>query len=238
MLHIGPIPARLWGESGDRLILAVHGNMSHKADTVIALLAQQAVAQGYRVLSFDLPQHGDRKDEPTLCKAQICVEELRSVMRYAKTLADDISLFGCSMGAYFSLLAYGGEPLRQALFLSPVVDMERLIGNMMTWFSVSEKRLQAEGEVSTPTGQTLDWGDYQYVKAHPVTRWVAPTHILYGSADQLCERDTIAHFTGQFGCELTVLEGGEHFFHTDEQLKAYQAWVRNILNTSSEEGTR
>lgn len=228
-LNIGHIPALLWGEPSDRLIIAVHGNLSHKADTVIALLAQRAVAQGYRVLSFDLPQHGERKGEPTLCKAQTCVEELQSVMAYAKTLTSEISLFGCSIGAYFSLLAYCNEPLKQALFLSPVVDMERLIGTMMTWFSVSEERLQTEGEVPTPIGQTLYWDYYQYVKAHPVNHWNTSTKILYGSADNLCEQDTVEEFTRRFGCDLNVLEGGEHFFHTGEQLAFYESWIKAVL---------
>ncbi len=61
------------------------------------------------------------------------------------------------MGAYFSLLAYNHFPLRQCLFLSPVLDMDRIIKNMMTWFSVSDERLKVEKEISTPIGQTLDW---------------------------------------------------------------------------------
>ena len=228
-LNIGNIPALLWGDATGRLLVAVHGSMSHKADTVIALLAREAVERGYQVLSFDLPEHGDRKDEPTLCKAQNSVEELRAVMAYAKTQATEISLFGCSLGAYFSLLAYCGEPVKQALFLSPVVNMDRLIGNMMTWFSVSEERLRAEGEIPTPMGQTLYWDYRQYVKEHPVDRWNAPTRILYGSADNLCEREVIDHFAGRFGCKLTVLEGGEHFFHTPEQLDFYKSWLREAL---------
>lgn len=228
-LKIGHIPALLWGECSGRLLIAVHGNMSHKADTVIELLAQHATLQGYQVLSFDLPEHGDRKDSPILCKVQTCVEELRSVMAYAKTLATEISLFGCSMGAYFSLLAYCEEPIKQAMFLSPVVDMERLIGNMMAWFSVSEEQLQSEREVATPIGQTLYWDYYQYVKDHPVTHWQSPTHILYGSADNLCERDVIERFARRFDCNLTILEKGEHFFHTPEQLNFYQTWIKGVL---------
>ena len=229
-LQIEHIPALLWGEPSNRLIVAVHGNMSHKSDTVIAILAEYAVTKGYQILSFDLPEHGDRKGEHTLCKAQTCVEELRTVMEFAKTQAQEISLFGCSIGAYFSLLAYQDELLTQAVFLSPVVDMERLIGNMMTWFSVSEQRLQAEQTVETPIGQTLYWDYYQYVKAHPITQWTAPTNILYGSADNLCECDVIEHFTERFGCKLTVLAEGEHFFHTPEQLDFYKAWLEDTLS--------
>lgn len=228
-LAIQHIPAILWGEASDRLILCVHGNLSHKADTVVEILAQKATEKAYQVLSFDLPEHGDRKGEPTLCKVQTCVEELHTVMDYAKTLAREISLFGCSMGAYFSLLAYPDEPLKQAHFLSPVVDMERIIQNMMTWFSVSEEHLQAELQIATPIGQTLYWDYYKYVKEHPLTHWAVPTNILYGSTDELCERDIVSSFSDCFGCRLTVLEQGEHFFHTAEQLSFYIDWLEKNL---------
>lgn len=45
------------------------------------------------------------------------------------------------MAAYFSLLAYHDETLEHAFFLSPVLDMERIIQSIMNWFSVSEQRL-------------------------------------------------------------------------------------------------
>jgi surfactin synthase thioesterase subunit len=150
-------------------------------------------------------------------------------MEYAKTKANHISLLGCSMGAYFSLLAYENETLDQAIFLSPVVDMERIIQNMMTWFSISEDRLQAEQEIATPIGQPLYWDYYYYVKEHPISHWAFPTDILYGSADNLCERDTIESFAQRFGCQLTIMQEGEHFFHTLEQLAFCKTWLEKAL---------
>lgn len=59
------IPALLWGPASDRWIIAVHGNFSHKADRVIALLARRAAEKGYRTLSFDLPAaRGERPAAP------------------------------------------------------------------------------------------------------------------------------------------------------------------------------
>lgn len=228
---IGHIPALLWGEPANRLIVAVHGNLSHKADTVIELLAEECVPRGYQVLSFDLPEHGERKNESTRCKVQPCVQELCAVMEFARTQAQDISLFGCSIGAYFSLLAYQNETLRQALFLSPVVDMERIIQNMMMWFSISESRLQTEQEIGTPIGQTLYWDYYCYVKEHPIIQWAKKTAILYGTNDEICPADTVTNFTNRFGCQLTTLAQGEHFFHSPEQLSCYRKWLRAELTT-------
>lgn len=226
-LTIETIPALLWGEPSSRLIVAVHGNMSDKQDVPIGILAEEAFLRGYQVLSFDLPQHGDRKTEPTLCKVQTCVAELEKVMDFAAQQAEHISLFACSMGAYFSLLAYKQCPIQQSLFLSPVVDMARIIENMMSWFQISAAELKAKQEIPTPIGQTLYWDYYSYVKANPIEHWQSPTSILYGKEDTLCERTVLDSFVKKFGCNLEVMEAGEHHFHTPEQLEGFRLWVRD-----------
>lgn len=57
---INNIPAIIWGEKSSKVIIAVHGNMSNKEDEVIKILAEEATSKGYQVLSFDLPEHGER----------------------------------------------------------------------------------------------------------------------------------------------------------------------------------
>ena len=228
-LKIENIPAILWGSKSDKLFVAVHGNMSNKADDVISIFAEEATAIGYGVLSFDLPEHGDRRDEAYACKVQNCVHDLDIIMNYAKQISNNISLFACSMGAYFSLLAYNQEPLRQSMFLSPVVNMERIINNMMTWFNVSEDRLKTEKEVHTPIGQTLYWDYYCYVKEHPIVHWNSPISILYGSEDDTCELDVVSAFAECFNCDLQIMQHGEHYFHTEEQLQFFRQWVKKHI---------
>lgn len=225
LFSIETIPSILWGPESDKLLLAVHGNQSNKADFEIP--AKVAVEKGYQVLSFDLPEHGDRKEEPRLCDAQNCVEDLRQVMKYARTLSDNISVFGCSIGAYFSLLAYQDDPIQKTLLLSPIVDMKRLIEDMMKWFDVSKARLEKEREIVTPIN-TLYWHYYQYVLCHPV-KWDKQTDILYGSKDELTEHKTIKTFAEGCNASLTVLEGGEHFFHTGRQLDFLEKWLYKKL---------
>jgi esterase/lipase len=229
VLKIENIPAVIWGDMSERVIIAIHGNMSNKMDVPIEMLAKNVLADGYQVLSFDLPEHGDRRHELTPCKVQYCVSDLTKIMKYAKKNWKHISIFANSIGAYFSLLAYRDEPIEKAWFLSPVVDMQRIIGNMMTWFNVTEDRLKREQTVSTPIGQKLYWDYYCYVNEHPIHDWHIPTTILYGSEDDMCDRDTISNFVEQFPCELEIIEGGEHYFHTPEQLNALNSWLKKTM---------
>lgn len=227
--NINHIPAVMWGEKSSHVIIAVHGNMSNKEDVPIEMLAKQAVKKGYQILSFDLPEHGERKKEGTPCKAKECVNDLAMVMDYAKDNCKSISLFANSMGAYFSLLAYKNEDIERAYFLSPVVDMLKIIENMMKWFQVSEQQLEKEQTIETPAGQKLYWDDYNYVKEHPVDHWNIPTFILYGDKDNMCDLNTVSKFADQFKGELTVVKDAEHYFHTEEQLSELNAWLGRVL---------
>lgn len=45
-IKIDGIPATVWGEGSDRVWIAVHGNLSHKEDEVVRLLAEAATERG------------------------------------------------------------------------------------------------------------------------------------------------------------------------------------------------
>lgn len=224
------IPAILWGTPSTKLLIEVHGNCSNKEDTVISILARIAVAKGYQVLSFDLPMHGERTGDEYACIPEHCVSDPTAVYAYAKSLSSDISLFACSMGAYFSLLAYHDLDIKQSLFLSPVVNMKRIIQNMMTGFHVSAARLESEQQIQLPIGQTLDWDYYCQVKNNPICfGWTMPTTILYGLEDDLCEWNEISSFAARYQVPVTALEHGGHYFHTTAQLLAFEEWAANCL---------
>lgn len=223
------IPALLWGEGKTGLFIAVHGNLSSKADIPICILAEEAVPLGYQVLSFDLPEHGDRKDEPTLCKAKNCVSDLKKIFAFASARTNAIGLWANSIGAYFSLLAYKDVKLKQSLFLSPVVDMGRLIQNMMRWSAVTEEQLHRDKELAAPIGQTLYWDYYQYVMENPIIKWNTPTSVLYGKKDELCEYDILTSFCKSFHCNLSVSDSSEHYFHTKEDLVVYREWIQKSI---------
>lgn len=229
-IKINNIPSIIWGEKRDKVFIAVHGNMSSKEDEVIKILAKEVIGKGYQLLSFDLPEHGERKEDTKyLCKVQNCVTDLKHIMEYAKYNYDEINIWACSMGAYFSLLAYKDENIKQSVFLSPVVDMKVIIDNMMLWSNTTEAKLREKQEIKTEFGQTLYWDYYLYVKENPITIWNKNTSILYGSKDNMQDENIIKNFVKKFDCKLSILENGEHYFHTEEQLNYYKKWLSEII---------
>ena len=146
-IKINNIPSIIWGEKSSKVFIAIHGNMSNKEDKVIEILANKVTNKGYQLISFDLPEHGERKiDTNYLCKVQNCVNDLKQIIEYAKANYNEINIWACSIGAYFSLLAYKDEDLKQCLFLSPVVNMKIIIENMMLWSNTTEKELNEKQE--------------------------------------------------------------------------------------------
>ena len=141
---------------------------------------------------------------------------------------DSVILVANSIGAFFSMNALAEKMISKALFISPIVNMERLITNMMIWSNVTEKELCSKKEISTDFGETLSWEYLCYVRKHPI-KWNTPTCILYGANDNLTSRETISEFAEQTGAVLTVMNDGEHWFHTDKQMEFLDDWIRKSI---------
>ena len=157
-------------------------------------------------------------------------KEIRAAIETLKEKYDAVTLIANSIGAFFTLHADIDRLIEKAFFISPVVDMEALIRGMMRQANVTEDRLRSEGEIETAFGETLSWAYLCYVREHPVV-WNAPTDILYGSDDALTPIETIRAFAQTHGAHLTVMEHGEHWFHTDAQMRFLDDWILKRRNT-------
>lgn len=150
---------------------------------------------------------------------------LRAAVEYAAARGS-VSLLANSIGAYLAMQTLAGFPIERAYFISPILDMERLIGDMLGWAGATETTLREKREIETGFGETLSWDYLCYVRAHPLD-WRVPTEILYGEGDTLTRHETVDAFVRAHGAGLTVLKGGEHWFHTPEQLAFANAWLRH-----------
>lgn len=127
-------------------------------------------------------------------------KEIHHSVEELKTRYENVILIANSIGAFFSMNAEIDEMIQKAYFISPVVDMEKLNGVELT-------------------GEWL-----RYVKSHPVV-WNVPTHILYGSKDNLIPFEVVSDFAKRHHSTLTVMENGEHWFHTEAQMAFLDDWL-------------
>lgn len=140
MIYIEGIPSILWGKPSSKLYIHVHGKMSKKE--YAEQFAKIAESKGYQTLSFDLPEHGERTDSTYRCDVWNGIHDLNVIADYAFAKWEIVSLFACSLGAYFSLNSYTDRKFEKCLFQSPIVDMKWLVEHMLLWSGVTEEELK------------------------------------------------------------------------------------------------
>ena len=151
--------------------------------------------------------------------------EIRAAVGALAAEGKAVTLVANSVGAYFAMAAGVDDLVKKAYFISPIVDMETLISDMMGLSGVTEDELREKGVIPTAFGEDLSWEYLAYVRAHPV-QWTVPTAVLYGSRDDVTAYETVAAFSEKHGAALTVMDGGEHWFHTPEQMAFLDDWIQ------------
>ena len=58
--------------------------------------------------------------------------------------------------------------------------------------------------------------------------WNVPTEILYGDQDNLTSLEIMTAFADKHQANLTVMRGGEHWFHTDAQMQFMDNWIQSL----------
>lgn len=221
-ITIGNIPTIIWGIPSKKVYIHVHGKMSKKESA--EEFAKIANLKGYQVISFDLPEHGERTDSDYKCNVWNGIKDLQEIYNYSKENWEEISLFACSLGAYFSLLAYKDFNFKKALFQSPILNMNHLINNMLGWFNITEEELKVKKLIETPI-DTMSWEYYEFVKENPINKWEFSTFIIYGTNDNLQNIKVIGDFCSKFKCSLTLGENFEHYFHKENELEFFHNWL-------------
>ena len=126
------------------------------------------------------------------------------------------------------MIALSDKKIKKAMFISPVVDMEKIILNMMKISNVSEEELYNKKEIATSFGETLSWEYLSYVRNNPI-EWNVPTDILYAENDFLTSLETMTNFANKTNSNLTIMKNGEHYFHTEEQMNFLDKWFSKFI---------
>lgn len=199
----------------NKAIIYVHG----KGGSAEEAKRYRALCPQYDVFGLDY-----KGNTPWDTKDEIVSEYEKLNAKY-----DSIVVIANSIGAYYTMNALGEKRIERALFISPIVDMQRLIRDMMIWANVTEQELMEKKEIKTAFDETLSWDYLCYVRAHPII-WSVPTDILYARKDNLTSYDTISSFAGKINASLTIMENGEHWFHTGEQMAFLEGWLTKHMD--------
>ena len=203
------------GKMNSECMMYIHGKGGHPDEARYF----RNLCEGCEIIGLDY--HGTT---PYDTKPEILAEYASLRRKFGS-----VSVIAVSIGAYFCMNALHEAEIERAFFISPVVNMERLIAGMMSFAGVSEAELEAKQEIDTEWGEKLSWKYLCYVRENPL-QWTAPTWILHGEKDNLIPVERVRTFAQKHNAELTVMPGGEHWFHTEEQLSFLEEWFRKYIN--------
>ena len=184
---------------------------------------KQFFNEDYEVIGFDY-----KSKFPWQAK-----EEFQKYFDFIIPKYNEILLIGNSTGAYFSMISLSGKQIKKAMFISPIVDMENVILNMMKWENVSEEELEAKKIINTSFGESLLWEYLSYVRRNSII-WDIPTSILYGEKDDITSLKAMNNFANKINADLTILENGEHWFHTEEQISFLDSWFEKSICSNAD----
>ena len=194
------------------VVLYIHG----KGGTIEECEHYKPLFKNYDVVGLDY-----KSNTPWEIK-----QEIVDMVNKLKSKYNKITIIANSIGAYFCMNSKIDKYIQKAYFISPIVDMKKLIQNMMTWANVTEKELKEQKIIHTSFGEDLSWEYLTYVRQNPI-EWQAPTQILYGERDNLTDIKTITNFAKNNNIELTIMPDGEHWLHTQEQMQFLDNWITN-----------
>ena len=197
-----------------KALLYIHG----KGGSADEAEHYKTIFTDYEVIGFDY--HGET---PWETKKEFSEAYNRLSWAYER-----ISIVSNSIGAYFTMNALAEMYIEKAFFISPIVNMEKLISDMLRQSGISERELEEKKEIKTSFGEVLSWEYLCYVRKNPIV-WNVPTDILYGENDILTSIKTISEFAERCGATFTVMKNGEHWFHTEEQMKFMDNWLKTCL---------
>ena len=94
---------------------------------------------------------------------------------------------------------------------------------MMIWANVTEDELKEKKEIQTTFGETF----------HGIIFAMQEKILLYGKSQRtfcmvkkiFTSYGTILEFVQRTNSTLSIMKNGEHWFHTDEQMKFLDEWI-------------
>lgn len=180
-LKIAGIPAVLYGKRSRKVYLYVHGKTAAQRGCPLCphSLPGRLAGSGCRSAGARHP-----KKQPGKAGA---VGGYPGVASGLRPDAAGMEADSCVRGQHRCVVCHAAlqtQTPEKALLVSPVVDMEKLILDLMQQAGVTEEQLHAAGEIPTAMGETLSWPYLCWVREHPL-HWKVPTQVLYADTDPL-----------------------------------------------------
>ncbi|MEU5169222.1 MULTISPECIES: alpha/beta fold hydrolase [Streptomyces] len=208
-------------------VLLVHG-LNTNLGSMVAI-AEELLAQGYRVVLFDVPSHGEALGTTT-CDPS----EVRALLRALyDRLAGLHAVVGHSMGGLWALTAWhAGVSARTVVSISSPPAKMFLVERFAEANALDDDRVRGlVGEIEGRFG-TAVWDEYSALAAARANG--VPGLVIHGTADDhvppACAGELHANWPNS---SVELVEGADHFgiVESSETRKIISAHLRSVEET-------
>ena len=142
---------------------------------------------------------------------------------------DEVVVVANSIGCLYAYECLPSFNIKQAFFISPVASMFEIINGMMKMNNISLEELKEKKLIKAPDGILLSYDYYMYFSNYK-DNWKVPTNVLYGTKDKMISLKSVEQFVKNHpGSVLTIKEGAEHHFHSEEEKEFIRNWIINNI---------
>ena len=106
---------------------------------------------------------------------------------------DEVILIAHSFGAIYAIENLYSYNIKQAFFISPIIDMYQYYFDIMNNIHITEKKLKTNRIISLKNGLQISYDFYRHSMID-IDKWDIPTKVIYGYKDRLVFINTITNF--------------------------------------------
>ena len=142
---------------------------------------------------------------------------------------DEVVVVANSIGWLYTYECLTSFNIKHAFFISPVASMFEVINGMMKMNNISLEELKEKKLIKTPNGILLSYDYYMYFSTYK-DNWKPQTEVLWGTKDKMVSRKSVEDFVSlRPNRSLTIKEGAEHHFHTEEEKEFIRNWINRLI---------
>lgn len=216
-------------ESPKEIIIAVHGFAGDKESSAISLLAKEMTKEGFGVVCFDFPGHGESEVEADKLTIDNCINDIETIEEYIKEKYGKqmkIDLFATSFGAYITLLKIfkHNTKYNKIVLRAPAIKMDKIFKETLLRETFEEFQKRGITKLGFDRTMNVPFDFYKELKQNQILELYNNSQkilIVQGTEDDVAPiKDTQELIDlDKANFELFEIQGADHRMKKDGELE-------------------
>lgn len=216
-------------ESPKEIIIAVHGFAGDKESSAISLLAKEMTKEGFGVVCFDFPGHGESEVEADKLTIDNCINDIETIEEYIKEKYGKqmkIDLFATSFGAYIALLKIFkyNTKYNKIVLRAPAIKMDKIFKETLLRETFEEFQKRGITKLGFDRIMNIPFSFYEELKQNQILKIYKNSQkilIIQGTEDDVAPiKDTKELIDlDKANFELFEIQGADHRMKKDGELE-------------------